>query len=63
MRVKQYTLISILFYAYTIIPCLGKYEILWDATDWKGEQIVSGIYFYRIQSGKYIQTGKLIYMK
>ncbi|HRI46908.1 MAG TPA: T9SS type A sorting domain-containing protein [Ignavibacteriaceae bacterium] len=36
----------------------GKYEVQFDGTN-----LTSGIYFYRIQSGSYIETKKMILMK
>jgi hypothetical protein len=36
----------------------GRYEIKWDATG-----IGSGVYFYRLQSGKFTDTKKLILLK
>jgi len=35
----------------------------WDGTDLQGEVVSSGVYLYKIQSGTYSVTGKMIYMK
>ena len=36
----------------------GFHEILWDASD-----VASGIYLYRIQSGDFVQTRKMVLLK
>jgi hypothetical protein len=36
----------------------GDYEITWDASG-----MTSGVYFYRLQAGSFIQVKKLILMK
>jgi hypothetical protein len=36
----------------------GNYEVNWSA-----EKMSSGIYFYRIQSGGFVQTNKMILLK
>ena len=35
----------------------------WDGTDLQGEAVSSGVYFYKIQSGTYSVSSKMIYMK
>lgn len=41
----------------------GFKKIAWDATDRTGNQVGTGIYFYRINAGYYFKTGKLILIK
>lgn len=36
----------------------GKYSIVWDAG-----KFASGVYYYRLVSGKYVQTRKLLLLK
>ena len=40
----------------------GLQTIDWNATNGHGQRVPSGIYFYRLQSGSQIKTGKLILM-
>jgi hypothetical protein len=39
----------------------GSYELQWDATDAAGQQVISGIYLCRIQSGGFVKTEKIIF--
>ena len=41
----------------------GLHQVLWAGLDNDGKQISSGIYFYKMQAGKYISTRKMILMK
>jgi hypothetical protein len=41
----------------------GGYQVIWDAKDQNGEEVSSGIYFYRFESGKYVETKKMILLK
>jgi hypothetical protein len=41
----------------------GKYNVMWDAKDNYGRKISSGIYFYTITSGDFVQTKKMVLMK
>ncbi len=36
----------------------GRYEVLWDAVGFS-----SGVYFYRLQAGEFVETKKLILLK
>jgi hypothetical protein len=36
----------------------GTYEITWYA-----EQLPSGVYFYRLQAGPFVETKKMVLMK
>jgi hypothetical protein len=36
----------------------GSYHVIWDASDFP-----SGVYFYRLQTGSYLETRKLVLMK
>ena len=39
-----------------LIP--GTYEVLWDGSDYP-----SGVYFYKLSAGDYIETRKMILLK
>ncbi|MCX7798695.1 MAG: T9SS type A sorting domain-containing protein [Melioribacter sp.] len=41
----------------------GKYSVLWDGSDNTGNKVTSGVYFYKIIAGNFIQTKKMILMK
>ncbi len=41
----------------------GEHQIVWHGTDDQGRQVASGLYFYRMKSGKYSSTRKMIMMK
>jgi hypothetical protein len=38
----------------------GRYKVRWEGTDSAGNRVASGIYFYRINAGKYSETKKMI---
>jgi hypothetical protein len=39
------------------------YEVRWDGSDDEGKKVASGIYFYRVQAGEFIQTNKMLLLK
>jgi hypothetical protein len=41
----------------------GQHRVMWNGTDSNGRTMSSGIYFYRMTSGEFIQTRKMILMK
>lgn len=41
----------------------GRYNVVWDGKDEKGRDSGSGIFFYRMKSGVYSSTRKMIMMK
>jgi hypothetical protein len=41
----------------------GSYELQWDATDASGQQVISGIYLCRIQSGGFVAIEKMVLRK
>ncbi|MDD2506823.1 MAG: S8 family serine peptidase [Candidatus Cloacimonetes bacterium] len=45
-----------------ILPS-GKHQMVWNGTDDNGNGVASGLYFYRMKSGKYSSTRKMILMK
>ncbi|MCD4817735.1 MAG: T9SS type A sorting domain-containing protein [Candidatus Cloacimonetes bacterium] len=41
----------------------GDHSIVWNGKNDSGKQVTSGIYFYKLKSGKYTATKKMILMK
>ena len=41
----------------------GTYYVQWDGTNTTGKKVSSGVYFYRMQAGHFVQTRKLVLLK
>ncbi len=41
----------------------GNYTVKWDGTDENGQKVSSGVYFYKMNAGKYSSSKKMILMK
>jgi len=41
----------------------GTYDIVWDGKNLHDQKLASGIYFYRLETDKFIQTKKLVLLK
>ncbi|MEA1996202.1 MAG: cohesin domain-containing protein [Gemmatimonadota bacterium] len=41
----------------------GRYSVQWSGVDNSGRKVSSGIYFYRLQSDKFVQTRKMVILK
>ena len=41
----------------------GNHSVVWAGTDDNGKTVVSGIYFYKMQTDAYSRTHKMILMK
>ncbi|OGG47088.1 MAG: hypothetical protein A3F84_14020 [Candidatus Handelsmanbacteria bacterium RIFCSPLOWO2_12_FULL_64_10] len=41
----------------------GFYAIQWDGKDAQGRRAASGVYFYRMQAGKFVRTEKMLLLK
>jgi len=37
----------------------GQYSITWDGRNQRGHAVSSGLYFYRLEAGSFLQTRKL----
>ncbi|MCK5330394.1 MAG: T9SS type A sorting domain-containing protein [Candidatus Marinimicrobia bacterium] len=41
----------------------GKHQIVWNATDYQGQPVSAGIYFYQVQAGDFVRTRKMVLLK
>jgi hypothetical protein len=41
----------------------GKYDVKWTSTNSEGKFVASGVYFYRIETGEFTDTKKMILVK
>lgn len=41
----------------------GHYEIAWDGRDGRGQSVASGMYFYKIEAGDFVQSKKMMLLK
>jgi len=41
----------------------GAYTVFWNGTDAMGHQVASGVYFYRMSAGEFMQTRKMVLLK
>ena len=41
----------------------GTYQVIWNGTNDSGRQVSSGVYFYRMQAGEFVQTRKMVLVK
>ncbi|MDP8232968.1 MAG: choice-of-anchor J domain-containing protein, partial [Candidatus Zophobacter franzmannii] len=41
----------------------GTHKVIWKGKDLRGNSVASGVYFYKMQSGTYTKTKKMILMK
>ena len=42
---------------------VGSHQVEWDGTDAFGRFVGSGIYFYRLNAGKFVESRKMILLK
>ncbi|MCC7430207.1 S8 family serine peptidase [bacterium] len=40
-----------------------KGEVIWESLDFSGKQVSSGVYFYKLESGNFSQTKKMLLLK
>jgi len=41
----------------------GEYSVIWNGRDNQNREVASGVYFYRMKSGRYTSTKKMLMMK
>ena len=41
----------------------GNKSVKWDGKDEQGQDVTSGVYFYRIQAGDFAQSKKMVLLK
>ena len=41
----------------------GRYELAWDGTDDRGRPLASGVYFFRLRAGDFVQARKLLLLR
>lgn len=41
----------------------GEYEVVWDGKNNFGNKVASGVYFYQLQIGKFLETKKMVLLK
>jgi hypothetical protein len=41
----------------------GTYEVRWDGRDENGNEVASGVYFYKLQAGDFTQTKKMVLVR
>ena len=41
----------------------GEYSTQWNGANSNGNNVSAGIYFYRVETGKFVQTKKMLLMK
>jgi hypothetical protein len=41
----------------------GEYKVIWDGKDKAGKDVASGIYFYRLKVGGYVETKRMVLLK
>jgi hypothetical protein len=41
----------------------GTYEVVWDGKDKNGNEVASGVYFYKLEAGSFTQTKKMVLLK
>jgi hypothetical protein len=41
----------------------GRYQVPWDGRNARGERVATGVYFYRMRAGSFVETRKMVLLK
>ncbi|MFQ6094168.1 MAG: FlgD immunoglobulin-like domain containing protein, partial [bacterium] len=41
----------------------GYHTVTWDGKDYEGQDVSSGVYFYRLESGNFVETKRMVLMR
>ena len=41
----------------------GIHRLAWDSKDERGVEVASGVYFYRLEAGKVVQTRRMVLLR
>jgi len=41
----------------------GRHKVSWDGRDYAGNSAASGMYFYRVRAGEFVQTNKMVLLR
>jgi len=44
-------------------PQIGGHQVVWNGLNYRGEQMASGVYFYRLSAGSFHETRKMIILR
>ena len=63
VRIEIYNILGMTVYDVTHDYAAGVEQIVWNGTDNGGRKVASGVYYYRIETGNFSQTLKMVLLK